>query len=197
MANLKKNRKFSEVVKNKKIPILTLDSRWHEIFPEHEKTRLIRNLEASINELLKKQGKLVNDIKDMKKLKKELINDIVDNMETSNNLAERARQKRLIKNKDYIVELNNKIKEDMDALSQVPYQIREENEKLMVESVKVCYNKLAKNSSDISQLSDLILKLQQEIDEGLKKKEGLEVENDLIYSYMHDMLGADAMEQLD
>ena len=180
-----------------KIPILTLDSRWHEIFPEHEKTRLIRNLEGSLNELLKKQGKLVNDIKDMKKLKKKLINDILDNMETSNNLVDKPREKRLIKNKNYIMELNHKINEDTETLSRLPYEIREENEKLMVESVKVCYDKLARNGSNISQLSDAILKLQQEVNENLEEKEELEAENDRIYSYMHDMLGADAMEQLD
>lgn len=197
MSAFKKNEKNYGVVKNKNIPILTLDGRWHDIFSQQEKTKKIKSLEKSLNQLLKEQGRLINNIKDMKKLKKRLINDIVKNMDTSHDLIGKAREKRLIQNKDYITELNDKIKEEMNQLAELPYKIKEENEYLMVESVKVCYNRLNRNSSHISYLSDLISKLEQELDNSLKEKEHLESENDFIYSYMHDMLGADAMEQLD
>ena len=65
----RKKINFNSIVKNKKLPILTLDSRWHELFPDEKKTHRIRDLEQKLIKLLKTQGKLVNEIKDMKNLK--------------------------------------------------------------------------------------------------------------------------------
>ena len=50
-----------EALKGKKVPILVLDSRWHTLFPKGEKPTEIQNLEDRVNELLKRQGFLVND----------------------------------------------------------------------------------------------------------------------------------------
>ena len=70
--------KNSDVFKN--IPILTLDERWYHLINEKNKTDEIAYWEKQVNELLKKQGRINNDIKDIKKLKKQLINDVVENM---------------------------------------------------------------------------------------------------------------------
>ena len=74
-----KRVEFNSIIKNKKLPILTLDARWHALFPDEKKNVRIKLLEQKVNKLLKTQGKLVNDIKDMKKLKKSLVSDIVKN----------------------------------------------------------------------------------------------------------------------
>ena len=63
--------KNSDVFKN--IPILTLDERWYHLINEKNKTDEIAYWEKQVNELLKKQGRINNDIKDIKKLKKQLI----------------------------------------------------------------------------------------------------------------------------
>ena len=59
---------YKSFVDKKKIPIITLDPKWHELFPNDAKTPVINQLEKKLNDLLKQQGKLVNEIKDMKKL---------------------------------------------------------------------------------------------------------------------------------
>jgi CHASE3 domain sensor protein len=140
---------FNHIVKNKKLPILTLDVRWHELFSESEKTAEIKELEQNVNQLLKKQGKLVNDIKDMKKLKNNLIKDIMVNMDIGNDLIGKAKEKKLDKNKQFINELNEKIKVSMDELAELPYQIKEENEKLMMESINIFYDLIASNKVEI------------------------------------------------
>jgi hypothetical protein len=197
MGKKEKKYDFLQVVKTRKLPILTLDVRWHELFPEDEKTAQIRELEQSVNNLLKKQGKLVNDIKDMKKLKNHLIKDIMVNMDIGADLIGKAKEKKLDKNKQYITELNEKIKNAMDELSELPYQIKEENEKLMIESIGIFYDRMAANKTEIKEIADWIAGIREELKMKILKKQDMETKNNLIYTYMHDLLGADLMEVFD
>jgi hypothetical protein len=193
----KKKIDFIGVVKNKKLPILTLDARWHEIFPEEKKTSAIRDLEQKVNDLLKKQGKAVNDIKDMKRLKSSLLKDIVDNMDTGKDSAGKAKEKKQDKNKQYVNELNEKIDLAMDELAEVPYQIKQANEELLAESISSFYQDLEKNNSEILDIAQWIAGVREELKRQILIKQDLETKNSLIYTYMHDILGAEIMELFD
>ncbi len=188
---------FTKVVRDKKLPILTLDSRWHEIFPEDLKTSAIRDLEQKVNNLLKKQGKLVNDIKDMKRLKSSLLKDIVDNMDIGKDLIGKAKEKKLDKNKQYVNELNEKIEASMDELADIPYQIKLVNEELLAESISVFYHQLEDNIEEIKEVTDWIANIREELKNRILIKQDLEAKNSLIYTYMHDILGAEIMELFD
>ena len=41
----RKRSNYLNIIKNKKFPILTLDSRWHELFPDELKSSRIKELE--------------------------------------------------------------------------------------------------------------------------------------------------------
>ncbi|NLK27915.1 MAG: hypothetical protein GX306_06185 [Clostridiales bacterium] len=192
-----KKANLSKVIKNRKLPILTLDSRWHEIFPEEEKTSEIKDLERKLNELLAKQGKLVNEIKDYKKIKKNLMNEIVANMDTNSGPTSKQREKKLDRNKQYILEINKKIDDEMEELSRLPYQIKEINEELLVESISICYDRISKQMVEINEISDWIKKAREELKIKILQKQDMENKNTLIYSYMHDILGAELMERFD
>ncbi|MDF2611254.1 MAG: hypothetical protein K0R92_2728 [Lachnospiraceae bacterium] len=188
---------FKKVVKNRKLPILTLDVRWHELFNEDQKTADIKELEQKVNTLLKKQGKLVNDIKDMKNLKNSLIKDIVVNMDIGTDLIGKAKEKKLDKNKQYINEINEKINSAMDELADIPYQIKEVNEILMAESIDICYERLESNKVELGNVSDWITGIREELKDKILIKQDLEAKNAMIYTYMHDILGAEMMELFD
>ena len=192
-----KNIDFDMVVKNKKLPILTLDARWHELFPEDMKTARIRELEQNVNSLLKKQGKMVNDIKDMKKLKNSLIKDIVVNMDIGTDLLGKAKEKKLNKNRQYIKELNIKLDEAMDELADLPYQIKEVNELLMAESMSIMYDQLNINKKAIADISSWIAQMREDLKMKILTKQDMEARNKLIYTYMHDIMGAGLMEAFD
>jgi hypothetical protein len=195
----KKGKKidFTNVVRDKKLPILTLDSRWHEIFPEDLKNSAIKDLEQQVNNLLKKQGKLVNDIKDMKRLKSSLLKEIVDNMNISRDLSGKAKEKKLDKNKQFVNELNEKIDKSMNELADIPYQIKLVNEELLAESINVFYLELEDNKVEIKEVTDWIANIREELKNRILIKQDLEAKNTLIYTYMHDILGAEIMELFD
>ncbi|MDD3173837.1 MAG: hypothetical protein PHF63_09280 [Herbinix sp.] len=197
MGKKENNINFDKVVKDKKLPILTIDNRWHELFTEDQKTPEIQELEQKVNNLLKKQGKLVNDIKDMKKLKNGLIKDIMENMDVGNDLIGKAKEKKLDKNKQFINEINEKIEFAMDELADIPYQIKKENEELLSESIKNFYTQLEINKTELKEVAAWISSIREELKRKILIKQDLETKNTKIYTYMHDILGAELMELFD
>lgn len=188
---------FDTIIQDKKIPILTLDTRWHELFPEDKKTNRIRELEQKVNQLLKTQGKLVNDIKDMKKLKKTLLKDIIVNMDADNDTQGKAKGNRLKKNKRYINELNDKIKDASDQLLDLPNKIKEANEELLIESLKICYEAIHSYDEELVKISEWINKTRDELKKKILLKHDIETNMNLIYSNMHDILGAEIIDLFD
>lgn len=186
---------FHKVFKGKKIPILTLDERWYELFSQHEKPKHIKDIEHQLNDLLKQQGKLVNDMKDLKNLKSQLMKEILDNMEVSENPSNSS--KILDKNPKYIKEISEKMTDMDDKLASLPYYIKDTNEKLIVESSKIWYQVLKENNQEINEISQWIEKARNELKEKLLQKQEMELKNSQIYTYMHDLLGPDLVEVLD
>ena len=188
---------FNKIVKDRKLPILILDNRWHELFDENQKSSTMKELELKLNNLLKKQGKLGSDIKDMKILKNNLLKEIMANMEISSDVANKAKEKKLDKNKQFINELNDKIDASMDELSEIPYKIKEVNEALMAASVDIFYDRLESNKEELQNVADWIAEIREELKRKILIKQDLESKNSMIYSYMHDILGAELMELFD
>ena len=115
---------LQQLVHGKKLPILVLDERWHKLFPGGVKPEEVKTLEKKCNELLKEQGKLVNEIKDLRRGKKKLIDAIVSGMNEGENDRKKEKQKKLL------IETKQKIEEESDRLMEVPYEIRKTNEEL-------------------------------------------------------------------
>jgi len=188
---------FSEALKGKKLPIISLDERWHTLFPESNKPTYIKEQEKNLNKLMKQQGKIISNMKDMKKVKNHLMDEIVANMDAQTSNQRNMKEKRLDKSQKLIKEINSKLKVDEDELAEIPYKIKESNEKLVIESMNICYKRLKTNSQEIKELEDSILKMREELKKRILLKQDLEETNTLIYSYMHDLLGSDVLETLD
>lgn len=188
---------FREAVKKTKLPILTLDGKWHELFLRLGKTSEIVRREADVNELLKLQGKLINDIKAMKQLKKQLVNSIVANMNVSGSANPKLREKTLSKNKELIEEINVKIDNTEDELSMLPYKISEMNYELMLEGLQHCYNIFSNNVVEIDEMKEEIEELNARLYELMEKKAAMENNNSQMYTYLHDIVGHEIMERFD
>ena len=120
---------LQQLVHGKKLPILVLDERWYKLFPGGVKPEEVKTLEKKCNELLKEQGKLVNEIKDLRRGKKKLMDAIVSGMNEAENDRKKEKQKKLL------IETKQKIEEESDRLMEVPYEIRKTNEELLVVSI--------------------------------------------------------------
>lgn len=188
---------FQKVFKGKKIPILVLDSRWHELFPDYDKPANIKEIENKLNDLIKQQGKLTSDMKDMKNLKNKLMQEIITNMNVNETQEGKLKAKKLDKSQKLIKEIGEKLTKSEDELIEIPYRIKELNEQLIIESAKVCYDRLNNNNKRITDIASWITKVREELKNKILEKQDMEMKNTAIYSYMHDMLGPELLQELD
>ena len=67
-----KDVEYEQAISAKKIPILTLDNKWYKLFDNLQGDARMSAAVQKLNDLLKRQGKVNTEIKDIKKLKKKL-----------------------------------------------------------------------------------------------------------------------------
>ena len=183
--------KNSDVFKN--IPILTLDERWYHLINEKNKTDEIAYWEKQVNELLKKQGRINNDIKDIKKLKKQLINDVVENMENDGDNRDHV----MNQNQRLIQESKDKIANLEDELMELPRELARANERLLTETLKVCYSKMNSNHEDIEVLNKWIDATRVKLKKNILIKQDKETNNENMYSLIHDIIGPENCSAVD
>ncbi len=188
---------LGSIILRSKIPILTLDERWHNLFPEEVKTPKIKELERRLNDLVKSQGQIGSDIEDLKKLKKKLMDEVIANMGESSGFAEKLKLKKQEKIQKLLYEINQKLEEAGDALDDRPDEIKRANADLLLECMRVWYEKLDKNNQDIDEIGVWVEAVREKLKDKLLAKQDKEMENNAIYSYMHTLLGPKVMEQID
>lgn len=192
------DKDFKSALLGKKIPILVLDQKWHRLFALGGKPEDIEKQEATLTELLARQGKLNQEVKELKKLKSKLMGNIVDNMEGTEEKSEGdISEKKLEESKRLIEETNAKIEEDEDELLDLPREIDRVNFDLMLSSMEYCYDSLRDNSEVIKEIAEWITQVRIDLKKNIIKKQNREIINREMYSYMHDILGADVMDVFD
>ncbi len=185
--------KFKAALADKKIPVLILDSKWHQLFKKAGITPEIEKLEKELTELLKKQGRINTEIKNIKKLKGELMNNIVSSMDGSDDKSE----KKVSDSKRLINESNEKMDALEDELLELPRQIDSINKELMLQTMALCYETLSENTDEIEKIADWIHEVRIQLKKNIIKKQEKEFQNADLYTYMHDIFGPYVMEIFD
>lgn len=195
---MKEEQELLQALSQKKVPVLVLDQKWHRLFALSGKPDDVKPLEETLNGLLERQGQLNNDIKDLKKTKSRLMENIVQNMEGTHeeNVGDMAYRK-LEEDRRLIDEINGKMAEYEDELLELPRQIQDANRTLMVATMNYCYQKLRDNVSEIDEITAWITQVRIDLKKNIIKKQNREINNRQIYSYMHDIFGAQILDLFD
>lgn len=183
--------KIIDALSAKRVPIAILDNKWHRLFAKVEKTKEIEKAEQKLNELLRKQGKINNEIKEIKKLKMSLMDQIVSLMEDTSG------EKKVEENKRLIDECNEKLDSYDEITMELPKEIAQANKELMNLTMEVCYDELHCNEKDIDELQKWLDNIRIELKKNVVRKQEMEIANQEIYSYMHDIFGAEVIELFD
>lgn len=187
---MKEDKDFEKALSGKKIPLLVLDQKWHRLFAIHGKTKEIAAAEKELDELLKRQGKLNNDIKDLKKIKSQTMSNIVANMDG-------AEEEKLDNDKKIIDEINDRVDAIEEELMDVQQKIREVNEHLMLLSMDYFSEKIEKNRQESAEIDEWIANIRIELKKNVIKKQNRDINNREIYSYLHDIFGAEVLDLFD
>lgn len=195
MAEFDKRELFEKALQGKKVPVLTLDAKWYRLLDELGRDAA-KEYEEQLNELLRRQGKLSTEIKDVKRLKKKLMNEMlpmVDEMYSGDTKME----KKIEEQKRLIDECNQKIDAEEDELLDIPAAIEKVNYQLMLVTMEYCYDTMQTNTEEIGDLEDWVKEIRVDLKKRLIRKQELEQKNHEIYSYMHDIFGADVVDLFD
>lgn len=185
--------KLTKALNKAKIPVVTLDNKWHKIFSMVEKTPTIKEKEEELNNHLRRQGKLNTESKDIKKIKKKLMDEIVSLMDDGDPSSE----KKVEENKRLIEDCNQKLDAYQEELMDLPALINDINKEIMLETMGLCYEAMRDNEKIIDELGEWVKNIRIELKKNVVKKQEKEIQNAVMYSYMHDVFGADAMDIFD
>lgn len=188
---------FRKVFEGRRIPLVNFDERWLTIFPKEKMTNHMNELSAKVNDLLKKQGKAVEEIKGYKRYKEQLMQEIMENMDADDTFFGRLKARKLEKNQKLILELNAQLQKSEDELADLPAEIRQVNEELLIETTRECFHQLIKTDNQVNLLKDTIKEYEDRLHELKEEVKEVEKTNRDIYLYMHDMLGPDLMKKID
>ena len=188
---------FQPALVGKKIPILTLDNKWHKLFTQREYTSEIKRTENELNKLLKRQSKVSEEYKELKKLKKKMMDEIVVLADEIEKSSSKKLEKAMEDHRRTVNECNEKIDACEEEMVELPRQISQVNNRLMVATMEVCYRKLQKNTAELEEINEWIGSIRRELKKKVIRKQEKEAMINQLYAYMHDIFGADVIEIFD
>lgn len=191
-----KNDDFLKALDGKRISPLTLDNKWHQLFDGCGMPDEISRKADELNEVLKKQGNINNELKKVKALKKKLLDGMVELAEEASG-GNKAAQAEVEKNKKLVDDCNRHIDSYQDELLDLPREIDRINRQLMLMTMDDCYDRLKENKREIEEISAWIDTFRKELKKNVVKKQDREIANHRLYSYMHDIFGSEVIEIFD
>jgi len=178
----------------KKLPILALDHKWHQLFTQTGDNEKLLQLEEVLKEHLKRESKINTELKSLATYKKQLMQEIVEYMD----LPEGSTRDSVMEEKKRLIEeVNQKMEDYKDELLDLPREIDSANIELMLATMEVCYNRLQKNTADIEAINQWIKEFRVQLKKQVIKKQQKEIWNDELYSYMHAIFGPDVIDLFD
>ncbi|HOV27232.1 MAG TPA: hypothetical protein PK566_12875 [Pseudobacteroides sp.] len=192
-----KNKLDIKVLRKNDISILILDERWNNLFKNTEKTPEITEKEEKLKELLKLQSRLMEEVKEISVRKKDRMDKIIKlTTEVFDNNNEEAK-KEMVSCEKEIIKINERLPKIEEELEKIPNLIKEANLELLEATVNAVYYKIVYNQRRIKELEAIIEETKNRLKELIDKKEALAEDDTDIYSYFHDLLGAEELERLD
>ena len=159
---------FLRALEGKNIPILTLDHNWHRLFSQGRTTPEIQELEEKVNSLLKEQGRVNTELREINALKKSLMDKIVtktDEFQSGN----QASDKEIEDNKRLINECNEKMDRLRDDQMDLPREINKANLELMIASMEACRDRFSENQEEMARIETWIRGIKVELRQNIVK----------------------------
>lgn len=184
---------YKPALEGKKVPVLTLDHKWHRLFTQIDSNSEIKSLEKELNELLKRQGKINTETKEIKALKNKLMEEI----RSSSMDSESVDFAKIEENKKLVEDCNQKLESYQDEALDLPNEINEINKKLMLATMEVCYDDIKEGTEEINEISQWIDEIRVELKKKVVRKQEKQKRIQDLYAFMHDIFGADVIEIFD
>ncbi|MEY8518487.1 hypothetical protein AALC25_16625 [Lachnospiraceae bacterium 29-84] len=186
---------FGAIAQSKKVPLLVLDQKWHHLFSEDGKPKEIERLEKKVNKHLARQGRLNQELKELRALKSKLMKNIVANMDEIGEMGQET--PKLKEDSRLISEINERMEKNKAELAETEELMEAENSLLMAETMEYCYGIMNRNETERERIAIWISQTRAELKKKVFQKGTMEEKNREIYTYLHDIFGARVLEAFD
>jgi hypothetical protein len=179
------------------ISLLILDERWNKLFVNTPKTPAIEHSEQKLRELLKEQARLTAEQKENSVQKKRHMDNIIKLTPAVFEQNDESAKKEMQVSESEIKRINDRAKKIEEELDDMPDRIKDANLDLLELTVSVVYFKIRTSGKRVEELEKLIDETKAKLKQYIEEKESLAQDDTDIYSYFHDLLGAEELEKLD
>jgi hypothetical protein len=184
------------VLKKNNISLLILDERWSSLFKNFSKPKAIRAREQKLKSLIKKQAVLTAEQKKDAQIKKNSMDMIIKLASSANDGNEKAMGKiSLCENE--IKRVNKRAGDIERELGNTADLIQKTNIELLETTVSIVYIKIRRNRKRREELDKIIEQTREKLRGYIDEREQLAEDDTDVYSYFHDLLGAEEIEKLD
>ncbi|NLM43266.1 MAG: hypothetical protein GX201_04520 [Clostridiales bacterium] len=185
-----------EYIKKNRIPILIYTPEWIQLFSNFKSRSMARTV-SKLEELLSKEKRLQQEQKDLERRKKVLMNKILHLSNELNETNNEGFLKPLEDAQNEILQINQRIPEIIEELETLPSDINKQNAILLRETVKRTYELINENKIEAEKTEEEIIMTRKILMELVQKKVDMEERVKRLYSYLHSIIGATEMEELD
>ena len=140
---------FSEALRGKKIPVLTLDNKWYQLLDQKGKNQTAGQVEK-LNQLLKDLGKVNTEAKNIRALKKKLMQEIISMVDEAAQKPDSGLDEKIENHKKMVEECSGRLADYEERQLELPRQIDEINFQLMLKTMEYCYDTMQANEEEIS-----------------------------------------------
>ena len=193
--NLKKQY-LSDVLKDKKLPIVLLDPLWH-VMRENIQSEIIKNKEKKLQELLKEQGKLNNDYREYGVVKQNFLKDILNLSGKVGTSVDEAVAEELSKLHQSTLGVNQKLEDIEVRLEQVEREIQDINRSIIEEMSAISYEYIDECKNRVIKLDKEIVELREEMLIKTNEKKSCDKVIKDVYNYLHSIIGREHIELID
>lgn len=179
------------------ISLLILDERWTMLFSNTQKTPSIERSENKLKELLKQEARLTAEKKEIAASKKRHMDNIIRLTADVFEKNDADAKKQMQDSEREIKRINSRIARIEELLDAMPDKLKQVNLELLEQTVNIVYYKILANKKRVEELDKLIGETRDKLKGYIDEKESLSQDDTDIYSYFHDLLGAEELEKLD
>lgn len=185
-----------DILLKNRIPLLIENKDWVQIFGR-SKNKEIQKDKVALLELITREKELVKKLEDTKSDKKRMMAKIITLSDEINNNNKVENISILEESQQDMNRMNEEIDDIMFELEMMPRSIREANLKLLESTVKHAYMELVEKEEELEKINGELSELREKLRDYIVRKCDNEERINKIYSFLHNSLGNEKLNELD
>ncbi|WP_026894656.1 hypothetical protein [Clostridiisalibacter paucivorans] len=186
---------YNNIMKNN-VPLLINDEIWKKLFKD-VKDRSISAYSEQLKELTKEMKETNRSLSKLKKEKGKVMASILNYSHRINNKHDENAVINLDESQQRLIEINEKIEELTFKSETLPNEIRQTNFELLEATIKQGYKILKEDGRKLEEANEEVEQLRNRLKVLIDEKNDYEERINMIYRFIHGIIGPDEMEKLD